>query len=86
MTRRKYRHYFTLGIKENWTPIFAAKRTFTVGRAHTAVSRMQFPLTPSSAKTIHKCQSNTLKELAVHMGTRKHDHSHYVAFSSHKHE
>ncbi len=81
MTRRKYRHYFTPGIKENWTPIFAAKRTFTVGRAHTPVSRMQFPLTPSSAKTIHKCQGDTLKELAVHMGTRKNDHSHYVAFS-----
>ena len=81
MTRRKYSHYFTRDVEESWTPIFAAKRTFTVGRAHTPVSRMQFPLTPASAKTIHKCQGDTLKELAVHMGTRKNDHSHYVAFS-----
>ncbi len=42
---------------------------------------MQFPLMPSSAKTIHKCQGDTLKELAVHMGTRKNDHSNCVAFS-----
>ncbi len=46
IAHRKYSQYYTQDIKETWTPVFTAKRTFKVGRAHTPVSRMQFPLTP----------------------------------------
>ena len=45
------------------------------------VTRQQFPLRPATAKTIHKSQGDTVNEIAVHMGTTKIAHAHYVALS-----
>lgn len=39
------------------------------------------PLQLSAAKTVHKAQGSTLSEAAVHFGTRKFDHMHYVGLS-----
>ena len=77
--RRKYRNFYNKSIEKTWTPIFAVTRTFTV--YHALVSRQQFPLCPSSARTIHKCQGKTLSKAVVKMGKRKSAHSHYTALS-----
>ena len=77
--RQKYKHFYNKSIKKSWTPIFAVTRTFTV--FHALVSRQQFPLCPSSARTIHKCQGKTLSKAVVKMGNRKSAHSHYTALS-----
>ena len=77
--RQKYKHFYNKSIQKSWTPIFAVTRTFTV--FHALVSRQQFPLCPSSARTIHKCQGKTLSKAVVKMGNRKSAHSHYTALS-----
>ena len=77
--RQKYRNFYNKSIDKAWTPIFAVTRTFTV--FHALVSRQQFPLCPSSARTIHKCQGKTLSKAVVKMGKRKSAHSHYTALS-----
>ena len=78
--RQKYRNFYTSNnIAQVWTPIFAVTRTFNVFRS--LVSRKQFPLCPSSARTLHKCQGYTLHSAVIHMGKRKLAQSHYTAFS-----
>ena len=78
--RQKYRNFYTSNnIAQVWTPIFAVTRTFNVFRS--LVSRKQFPLCPSSARTLHKCQGYTLQSAVIHMGKRKLAQSHYTAFS-----
>ncbi|XP_070561973.1 uncharacterized protein [Ptychodera flava] len=77
--RQKYQSFYTSNIKKSFTPIFAITRTFPVNRAY--VTRQQFPLCPSSARTMHKCQGYTLPKAVIHMGTRKISQSHYTAFS-----
>ena len=77
--RQKYKHFYNKSIQKSWTPIFAVTRMFTV--FHALVSRQQFPLCPSSARTIHKCQGKTLSKAVVKMGNRKSAHSHYTALS-----
>ena len=77
--RQKYNNFFHKSIKRSWTPIFAVSRTFTVYRS--LVSRQQFPLSPSSARTIHKCQGKTISKAVIKMSTRKSAHSHYTALS-----
>ena len=77
--RQKYTNLYNTSILRSWTPMFAVTRTFTVCRA--LVSRQQFPLCPSSARTIHKCQGQTLGKADVKMGNTKLAHSHYTALS-----
>ncbi len=78
--RLKYRHLFLHGIDKQWTPIFAVKRTFSV--FHALVCRQQFPLCPSSARTIHRNQGSTLNcKTVIHMGQTKLSQSHYTALS-----
>ena len=77
--RQKYRNLYSRSVQRSWTPIFAVSRTFIVSRA--LVSRQQFPLCPSSARTIHKCQGQTLQKAVVKMGDRMLAHSHYTALS-----
>jgi ATP-dependent DNA helicase PIF1 len=81
LARNKYRAFYTDDVSKTWTPIFAMKRTFFVGRKYAAVARKQFPLTPCAAKTIHKTQGDTVNEIVVDMGDRALYHAHYVAFS-----
>ena len=78
--RNKYRSFYSSNnVEKSWTPIFAVTRTFNVYRS--LVSRQQFPLCPSSARTLHKCQGYTLSRAVVHMGKRQLAGSHYTAFS-----
>ena len=80
--RLKYHHLYYRGICATWTPIFEVSRQFSVGRNKNCfVLRRQFPLRPSCAKTIHKSQGDTMPNAVVHMGNRKQQHMHYVAFS-----
>ena len=45
------------------------------------VLRRQFPLRPSAAKTIHRCQGDTLNEAVLDLPSSKREHMHYVALS-----
>ena len=77
--RRKYSHYFAEGIDRDWTPIWAVKRTFMY--RHKAIVRQQFPLKPSSGKTIHKAQGQTKEQIVVDTTRGTRAHYHYVAYS-----
>ena len=78
-TRKKYIHYFTADINPEWTPIWAVKRTFMYRSK--AVVRQQFPLKPSSGKTIHKAQGQTKEQIVVNTARGTRAHHHYVAYS-----
>ncbi|KAJ8049533.1 ATP-dependent DNA helicase pfh1 [Holothuria leucospilota] len=80
ITRTKYKQYFISPIQPTWTPIFAISRNFFLTKK-IMVTRQQFPLKPATAKTIHKAQGDTVDEIAVHMGSYKIEHAHYVALS-----
>ena len=73
-------------VHQQWTPIEAIQRAFTVRREHTVI-RTQFPLRLASARTIHVAQSSTYENIVVDMSTSKRppdhwwEHMHYVAFS-----
>jgi hypothetical protein len=45
------------------------------------VLRRQFPLRSSAAKTIHRCQGDTLNEAVVDLPSLNREHIHYVALS-----
>ncbi len=45
------------------------------------VLRRQFPLRPSAAKTIHRCQGDTLGGAVLDLPSSKREHMHYVALS-----
>ena len=80
-TRRDNHYYYKQfpQISNDWTPIWAVKRTFLFRRK--AVVRQQFPLKASSAKTIHKAQGQTKSQVVVDMTIGSRPHQHYVAFS-----
>ena len=65
-TRKKY-FYFAKAenVKDKWTPIVPEFRTFKCGTAQ--IKRMQFPLVPSFAITIHKSQGGTYLFVVVHL-------------------
>lgn len=67
----------------SWTPITRIGRQFRIGRYKNAVIlRKQFPLRPAAAKTVHRCQGDTLKEVVLDMsGKTVQCHLHYVALS-----
>ena len=79
--RREYIHYYKRypDVSMEWTPIWFVQRTFMFRR--NAVVRQQFPLKPSSAKTIHKAQGQTKNRVIVDMTSGSRPHQHYVAFS-----
>ena len=67
---------------KSWTPIFEVKRNFLY--RYKSFERIQFPLRPSAAKTVHKSQGDTLNEVVVSLNSRckaKIPHIHYVALS-----
>ncbi|XP_069139395.1 uncharacterized protein [Argopecten irradians] len=80
--RNQYQHLFGNNIDKSWTPIFETKRTFMYNRK--TFERIQFPLQPSAAKTVHKAQGATLDKVVVSLSQtrkRKIPHIHYVALS-----
>jgi len=67
---------------EKMTPIFEITRQFKISnRNQLQVLRRQFPLRPAAAKTIHRCQGDTLNELVADLPSTSRDHMHYVALS-----
>ncbi|XP_069109878.1 uncharacterized protein [Argopecten irradians] len=79
-TRRTYKHLQTADVLYSWTPIFDTQQTFLYNKK--TYIRIQFPLRPAAAKTIHKSQGCTLQNVVFDMtSSRKQSHMHYVAFS-----
>ncbi|KAJ8025627.1 ATP-dependent DNA helicase PIF1 [Holothuria leucospilota] len=66
-----------------WTPVTRVARQFRIGRYKNAeILRKQFPLRPAAAKTVHRCQGDTLQQVAIDMSGRAVQcHIHYVALS-----
>ena len=65
-----------------WTPILEITRQFKISKRHQSqVLRRQYPLRPAAAKTIHRCQGDTLNEVVVDLPSSSREHMHYVALS-----
>ena len=69
-------------IDRMWTPILEVTRQFRIHRRTQAqILRRQFPLRPASAKTIHRCQGDTLSAAVVDFPRSTQEHMHYVGLS-----
>ena len=77
--RREYSHLYNNTIDKHWVPILEITRQFR--KSQIQVLRRQFPLRPAAAKTIHRCQGDTLNEAVVDLPSSKREHMHYVALS-----
>ena len=83
-TREKFynRGFYNANIQRDWTPVFDVERTFIYN--YKTYQRIQFPLKPAAAKTVHKAQGATVAKVVVDLSqkkTRKVPHIHYVALS-----
>lgn len=80
--RRDYSHLYTKHIDKTWTPVLEVTRQFKVDkRSQAQVLRRQFPLRQASAKTIHRCQGDTLNQAVVDLPASAREHMHYVGLS-----
>ena len=69
-------------INRTWTPILEVTRQFRINRkSQVQILRRQFPLRPASAKTIHRCQGDTLNAAVVDFPRSTQEHMHYVGLS-----
>ena len=67
---------------KNWTPILEITRQFRINKkTQVHIIRRQFPLRPAAAKTIHRCQGDTLDSAIVDFPTSTREHMHYVGLS-----
>lgn len=82
-TRQENMQHYTQGIDKAWTPVKPITTQFNVGRNKTAsIVRKQFPLRPAAAKTVHRSQGDTEREIFVDLESpRAIPHIHYVALS-----
>ena len=78
--RKEYSHLYNQSIDRHWVPILEVTRQYR--RHQMQVLCRQFPLRPSAAKTIHRCQGDTLNEAVVDLPSAKRENMHYVALSS----
>jgi len=80
--RREYSHLYNVQIQSTWTPILEITRQSRLyKRNQVQVLRRQFPLRPAAAKTIHRCQGDTLDEAVVDLPASTREHMHYVGLS-----
>ena len=80
--RKEYAHLYTNNEDKTWTPILEITRQFKISKRHQSqVLRRQYPLRPAAAKTIHRCQGDTLNEVVVDLPSSSREHMHYVALS-----
>ncbi|CAC5385251.1 unnamed protein product [Mytilus coruscus] len=64
--RQNKKHLYSKEIHTSWTPIEPATRQFAAGyKNESQIQRMQFPLRPAAAKTIHRSQGDTLNKNKV---------------------
>jgi exonuclease III len=69
-------------VQRHWTPILEITRQFKIGKStNVKVLRRQFPLRPAAAKTINRCQGDTLDEAVVDFPNSTREHMHYVGLS-----
>ena len=82
-TRNENRQLYTSDIDVSWTPIMPTTAQFCVGKSSSCkIVRKQFPLRLSAAKTIHRAQGDTERQVVVNLeASRKIPHIHYVALS-----
>ena len=62
--RKEFIHLYNQSIDRHWVPILEVTRQFR-RRHQVQVLCRQFPLRPSAAKTIHRCQVDMLKKLLL---------------------
>ena len=82
-TRSENRQLYTSNIDRSWTPIMPTTAQFCIGKSTSCkIVRKQFPLRLSAAKTIHRAQGDTERQVVVNLeASRKIPHIHYVALS-----
>ena len=74
--------YHNKNIQQNWTPILEVTRQFRINKkTQVQILRRQFPLRPAAAKTIHRCQGDTLDAAVVDFPSSTKEHMHYVGLS-----
>ena len=80
--RNEFAHLFTKNMDRTWTPILEITRQFKVSKRNQCqILRRQYPLRPAAAKTIHRCQGDTLNEAVLDLPSSTREHMHYVALS-----
>ena len=80
--RKEYSHFYNETAEQNWAPILEISRQFKINKNRKSdVMRRQFPLRPSSAKTVHRCQGDTVDRIVIEFPARRSEHMHYVALS-----
>ena len=83
--RQEYRSLQSVNAnteQRTWTPIFEVSKQFGINKtSHFNYVRRQFPVRPAAAKTIHRCQGDSLANVAVDFSHRPRDHMHYVGLS-----
>ena len=82
-TRNENSQLYTCNIDATWTPIMPITSEFWIGKSSSSkIVRKQFPLRLAAAKTIHRAQGDTERQIVVDLQTtRKVPHIHYVALS-----
>ena len=80
--RREYVHLYKRSLNKKWTPVLEVTRQFRINKkSQVQVLRRQFPLRPAAAKTIHRCQGDSLDEAVVDFPASTREHMHYVGLS-----
>jgi hypothetical protein len=81
--RNSSRHMYRRDIEKSWTPVEPIVKQFAAGhKGQAQIQRLQFPLRPAHAKTVHRAQGDTMDTAVIDLTTRrKVDHIHYVAIS-----
>ena len=65
--RKKPSYLQNTHILQDWTPIFAQKRSFLIKDVW--VKCVQFPMCNAAARTIHVAQSTTFRQIYIDMST-----------------